>query len=75
MNVVPAQFAVSFDSQGGSIVAGQNVEYDKLIQVPTAPTKEGYTFAGWYKEAACQNKWDFATEKCRQMQSLYMQNG
>ncbi len=63
VNVVPAQFTVSFDSQGGSDVAEQNVEYDTLIQEPTEPTKEGYTFVGWYKEAACQNKWDFATEK------------
>ena len=63
VNVVPAQFTVNFDSQGGSIVAEQSVEYDNLIQEPTVPTKEGYTFAGWYKEAACQNKWDFATEK------------
>lgn len=63
VNVVPAQFTVSFDSQGGSAVAEQNVEYDTLIQEPTEPTKEGYTFVGWYKEKECQNKWDFTTEK------------
>ena len=63
MNVIPAQFAVSFDSQGGSTVPEENVQYDTLISQPAEPTKIGYTFVGWYKEAACQNIWDFATEK------------
>ena len=63
VNVIPAQFAVSFDSQGGSTVPEENVQYDTLISQPAEPTKIGYTFVGWYKEAACQNIWDFATEK------------
>ena len=39
--------------------------YDNSVAefIPPAPTREGYTFAGWYKESACQNAWDFATDK------------
>ena len=63
VEVNPAQFTVRFDTQGGSSVAEQKVEYDKLVTEPEAPTREGYTFAGWYKEAACQNQWNFDEDK------------
>ncbi|NUU62476.1 S-layer homology domain-containing protein, partial [Paenibacillus agri] len=29
---------------------------------PAAPTKSGYTFAGWYKDQALSNKWSFTTD-------------
>ena len=31
--------------------------------IPPEPTREGYSFGGWYKEAECVNKWDFETDK------------
>lgn len=39
--------------------------YDKCLIdfIPPKPTREGYKFAGWYKEAECLNKWDFETDK------------
>ena len=37
--------SVSFDSKGGSSIATRG--YGKNIPAPTAPTKAGYTFAGW----------------------------
>lgn len=33
----------------------------QTVAVPTAPTKEGYTFTGWYEDAACQNAYEFST--------------
>ena len=33
---------------------------DKLTK-PETPVKDGYTFAGWYKDSACTNPWDFET--------------
>ena len=50
---------VTFDSQGGSAVDSQIVDHDEKVTEPTAPTKEGYTFGGWYKESECTNAWDF----------------
>ena len=33
---------------------------DKLTK-PETPVKDGYTFAGWYKDSACTQAWDFET--------------
>ena len=30
-----------------------------ISDMPWTPVKDGYTFAGWYKEKECINKWDF----------------
>ena len=35
------------------------------------PTKTGYTFVGWYKDAACENPFNFATEKIIKATTLY----
>ncbi len=52
---------VSFDSQSGSAVANQSVAYGDLITEPTAPTREGYTFAGWYTQPDFATQWNFTT--------------
>ncbi|HJK77370.1 MAG TPA: InlB B-repeat-containing protein [Methanocorpusculum sp.] len=54
-------FRVLFDTQGGSYVSpATSLSYgDKIIQ-PPAPTKDGYTFGGWYKNSACTQEWSFS---------------
>lgn len=42
------QFIVIFDSVGGSSVQKQIVDKGNTITKPTDPTKDGYTFEGWY---------------------------
>lgn len=49
---------VTFDSDGGTEVVQQIVVYGGVATEPTAPTKEGYTFGGWYSGEAV---YDFAT--------------
>jgi len=44
----PVTYTVTFDSDGGSAVAAQTVEDGKTATKPADPTKEGYTFKGWY---------------------------
>jgi uncharacterized repeat protein (TIGR02543 family) len=39
---------VTFDSQGGSAVATVTVDVGNDVSAPTAPTRSGYTFKGWY---------------------------
>ena len=53
---------VSFDLQGKSHdpIESQHVERDGLAVEPKANDIEGYLFGGWYKEAACKNKFDFS---------------
>ena len=41
-------YTVTFDTDGGSSVSAATVEEGKTAAKPTAPTKEHYTFAGWY---------------------------
>ncbi len=57
----PIQFTVTFDSMGGSEVASIVIEEGASIQIPTAPTKEGYVFAGWYIDKDFANQFDFDT--------------
>ncbi len=38
---------VSFDSAGGTAVASQTVSDGTSVSVPTAPTRDGYTFVAW----------------------------
>ena len=66
-----AGFSVSFDSRGGTAVDKIAVENNSLIPEPVPPTKDGYTFDGWYKEFLCINAWDFATEKVSATTTLY----
>ena len=54
------KFTVTFNADGG-ILAGEatvQVKKGKTISEPTAPTKEGYTFIGWYDG---DTKFDFTT--------------
>ena len=42
------EYTVTFDSDGGSSVTAQTVEYgSKATEPDPAPTKSDYTFAGW----------------------------
>ena len=54
-------FAVTFDTKGGSTVPVENVLNGQKATKPADPTREGYTFGGWYTEEAYVNPYDFAT--------------
>jgi len=41
-------FNVTFNSDGGSAVAAQVVENAEKVTEPADPTKDGFTFEGWY---------------------------
>ena len=57
LNSCSSYYVVTFDSDGGSHVASVEVEEGTLVTMPEQPTKEGYTFLGWYKD---NDKWDFS---------------
>lgn len=71
VNVKTNKYIVTFDSKGGSIVSSIATDYNTTITAPIEPTKEGYTFIGWYKEAGCLNNWDFPTDKIATDITLY----
>ncbi|MFZ2188877.1 MAG: InlB B-repeat-containing protein [Candidatus Moraniibacteriota bacterium] len=46
--IPPATYTVTFDSQGGSSVSPiTGIASGGTVTLPTAPTKDGYTFASW----------------------------
>ena len=50
-------YTVTFQSEGGSEVASQ-IRANTPADQPADPTKEGYTFIGWYKG---ESEWNFET--------------
>lgn len=44
------KYSITFDSNGGSEVIRIEEKYDTTISEPTNPTKEGYTFGGWFTD-------------------------
>ncbi len=55
----PVSFDVVFNTNGGSSVSSQQVTEGGKATLPTAPTKAGYTFEGWYTDAALTEAYDF----------------
>lgn len=49
-------YLVTFNSNGGSVIAPIRTGIKKQIDVPVSPTREGYTFVGWYLD---DEKFDF----------------
>ena len=52
---------VKFDTMGGSIVEDQIIANGKTATEPSAPTKDGYLFKGWYLDKEFSNPYDFTT--------------
>ena len=52
---------VSFSAGEGSKVDFQTTAANGSVAKPADPTREGYTFGGWYTDAACTKAYDFAT--------------
>ena len=54
-------YSVTFNSNDGSDIDAQTVDYGDTVAEPTAPTKNGYTFAGWYSDEGLVSAYDFST--------------
>ena len=62
--VEPTNPKVTIDGQG-QVIEAENGK----IQLPNNPTKEGYTFAGWYTDAACTK--EFKNENITEDLTIY----
>jgi len=54
-------YTVSFNSNGGSAVANQTVEYNGTATEPVAPERQGYVFSGWYRDLAGTDQYVFTS--------------
>lgn len=72
------KLAITFEPNNEGISSKREVDWKKegvLLAVPTPePTKEGYTFEGWYYDNNGVNtKWNFETDKARYTMTLTAQ--
>ena len=51
-----AEYTVTFDSKGGSAVEPYKGQVWNAVPIPQ-PTREGYTFAGWFTDEDCTTPW------------------
>ena len=62
-NFKTASYLVNYhaNNEHGTAPAAVYVNHGETAPIPTPPTAEGYTFAGWYTEAECTNAYNFET--------------
>jgi uncharacterized repeat protein (TIGR02543 family) len=63
--------AVTFNSNGGSNIDRQLVASGDAVFYPTNPVKDGYVFAGWYKDNDLSSRWNFSSDLVFDSLTLY----
>lgn len=56
------EYTVSYNVDGGTAVSAVKVVNGKTAEKPADPTKEGYNFIGWYKDAEFTTPYNFDAE-------------
>lgn len=63
--------AVSFASNGGTSIASQTIIEGNKIVKPVDPTKDQYSFLGWYRDAEFATLWNFNSDTVGSDVTLY----
>ncbi len=66
-----ASYTVYFNTKGGNPVESITESYGSILLEPTAPTRSGFYFAGWFRDEACIDKWNFSSDKVVRDITLY----
>lgn len=56
-----SEYTISFNTMGGNTISPIKVKEGETIPIPKEPTREGYKFAGWYKDVLYKYEYDFNT--------------
>ena len=64
-------YVVNFDSQGGTAVESGKYQYGDLLTGVETPTREGYTFGGWFRDPGCTLPWNLETDTVSEGMTLY----
>jgi len=54
-------YTIYFEENGGTTVTNITQGYGTNVSAPTAPTKSGYVFAGWYSDSELTTAYTFTT--------------
>ncbi|MDD6483644.1 MAG: S-layer homology domain-containing protein [Clostridiales bacterium] len=57
-----ASYTVKFETNGAGTVSSQNINPNGTVKKPADPTKEGYTFEGWYTDKELSKAYDFSAK-------------
>ena len=57
-----SKYTVKFETNAGTTVANKSVTRNAKLDEPTAPTKEGFKFDGWYTDKELTTAYDFDTK-------------
>ena len=60
-NVEATTYTVTFETDGGSQVDSQVVKEGEQVIMPTAPTREGYIFEGWFSNSGLTVSYKFSS--------------
>ncbi len=62
---------VTYNSNGGSATESETLEKGGFAYVPNNPVKAGFTFAGWYKDEALTQPFNFYVDAVNESITLY----
>jgi uncharacterized repeat protein (TIGR02543 family) len=51
-------FTITFDTKGGTDVPAHIQMYGETLELPEAPSRQGYEFTGWYRDPSCAEAWN-----------------
>lgn len=65
------QITMTFQSNGGAAVAPVVLGEAGLAQKPADPFRRGFSFAGWFKDEALTQEWNFAVDLLKESTTVY----
>ncbi len=69
---ITVTYTVTFNANGhGTAPSSQTINKNGKVPKPSDPSESGYSFEGWYKEAACTNAWNFTSDTITSDTTLY----
>ena len=69
--ILTTDCTVTFETNGGSALPSQTVQYGEHLSRPDNPIRKDYRLVGWYTDIDLQNPWDFDTDTVKGNMTLY----